>query len=409
MLRARKRSAVVAWPGRAAVSGLAAAGMLVAGASPAAASPAVTPAPTAKVDCVTLNADGTCALAGTVYAIAQLGTTTYIGGSFTSVSGTPRSNVAAIKADGTLDPTWSPSTGGSDTSTGTVYALAVAADRSKVFLGGDFTTVGTTARRNLAAVTPDTGAVVQDWSTNTNNVVRALAADNADRLYVGGAFGRLGNQDIPKLGAVTQSSGAVEASFVAPRPAGTVRALTLSDDGSNLYAGGGFTSISGQSRPGAAELDASTGAVTDFAPTNGGVVISMDMTPSGRLFFGTTTNRTYAYEPAKNGVPEYARPVRTGGDVQAILATDDEVYIGGHFTNILEPVKVGRPGVASFETATGTPTAWNPRVSVTHFGVWAIGLTNTPLSPDATPALSIGGDFTKAGGLARRGYTRFNF
>jgi len=391
--------------GRVAVGALTVAGMVVVGSGAAVASPVLPPVPTAKVDCVTLNADGTCALAGTVYAIAQLDGTTYIGGSFTSVSGAPRSNVAAIQADGTLDPTWNPSTSGTDPSTGTVYALAVSSDKTKVFIGGDFTAVGGTARRNLVAVTPDTGAVVDGWSTNTNNVVRALAADSSDRLFVGGAFGRIANQPIPKLAAVKQSDGTVDTSF-APQPAGTVRALTLSEDGSRLYAGGGFTSVAGLPRKGAAELVASTGAVTNFAPTDGGVVISMDMTPTGRLFFGTTTNRTWAYEPSKGGVAEYR--VRTGGDVQAILATDDEVYIGGHFTNLPE-AKLSRPGMASFLPGNGTPTTWNPSVSVTHFGVWAIGLTRTPLSPEATPALSIGGDFTRVNGQARRGYARFNF
>ena len=43
---------------------------------------------------------------------------------------------------------------------------------------------------------------------------------------------------------------------------------------------------------------------TSFAPTDGGVVISMDVAPGagGRLFFGTTSNRTCAYDPAKGGL-----------------------------------------------------------------------------------------------------------
>jgi hypothetical protein len=41
--------------------------------------------------------------------------------------------------------------------------------------------------------------------------------------------------------------------------------------------------------------------------------------------------------------------------------------------------------------------------------VWAFGLTRTPLSPTAAPALSVGGDFTVAGKVSRRGYARFKF
>jgi hypothetical protein len=389
-MRARSLSAA------AAVSATVAA-ILVA-APQASASPSAVPAPTAKVDCKTYDDTGKCIEPGVVYALVQVGGVTYIGGDFNSVSGSPRANLAAIRADGTLDPTWNPSTDG------IVYALAASSDASKIFVGGAFATIDGAARR-LAAVTPDTGALVSSWNTTTNNnLIRALAADTGDRLYVGGGFGRIGGKAIHRLGAVSQASGAVDTSFN-PDPSGTVRALTLTDDGSKLYAGGPFTTIGGLARPGVAELNAATGAVTSFAPTDGGVVISMDVAPSGRLFFGTTSNRTWAYDPAVSNAGLYR--VRTGGDVQAIVATNSEVYIGGHF-NTLPEAKLNRLALASFATSDGTPTAWDPGANGS-FGVWAMGLTVTPLSPNAIPSLSIGGDFTRVGGLARRGYARFNF
>jgi hypothetical protein len=380
---------------------VATAGALLLGSGQAAhASPSATPLPTDKVDCVAYDATGTkCEVLGVVYAMTQVGGLTYIGGSFTSISGVPRSNVAAIRADGSLDPTWNPSTNG------VVYAMAASSDGSKVFLGGGFTTVGGAAWSRLAAVTPDTGALITTWKgTANNNFVRALATDGADRLYVGGTFGRLSGKAVPRLGVISQSTGVADSSFV-PQPNGAVRALSLSDDASSLFVGGGFSSIAGKSRPGAAELVAATGAATTFAPTDGGVVISMDVSSSGQLFFGTTSNRTWVYDVAAGGTPQYR--VRTGGDVQAILATDDEVYIGGHF-NTLPESKLNRVALASFDPATGTPTAWNPGAPG-PFGVWTIGLTRTPLSPNATPALSIGGDFSRVATLPRRGYARFAF
>ncbi len=134
------------------------------GTAPASASPLSVPVSTAKVDCVAFDtATGRCEVVGVVYATTQVGSLTYIGGSFTSVSGVPRSNVAAIRADGSLDPTWNPSTNG------VVYALAASSDGSKVYLGGGFTTVGGQQRGRLAAVTPDTGQLVPGWTTVTNN------------------------------------------------------------------------------------------------------------------------------------------------------------------------------------------------------------------------------------------------
>jgi hypothetical protein len=372
---------------------------LVAGGPAAGASPSAVPAPTAKVNCVSFDADGICRIVGVVYAIAQVGDRTYIGGSFTHVSGVPRSNVAAIRGDGTLDPDWNPSTDG------VVYALAASSDGSKIFLGGGFTAVGGQAHARLAAVTADTGQLITAWKTTANsNFVRALVADSADRLYVGGNFGTIGGRAISRLAAVSQSTGVVDTSFSA-QPNNTVRVLTLAHDDTKLYAGGSFTTMGGVARPGAAEMLPATGAVTSFAPTDGGVVIAMDITPSGRLFFGTSSNRTWAYDPLKGGIPEYR--VRTSGDVQAILATDDEVYIGGHFSGLPE-AKLERQHIASFLPQDGAATSWNPGLNGAY-GVWAFGLTNTALSPDAVPALSVGGDFTVVAGVARRGYARFNF
>ena len=120
---------------------------------------------------------------------------------------------------------------------------------------------------------------------------------------------------------------------------------------------------------------------------------------------GTSSNRVWAHEPAKGGVPEYR--VRTSGDAQAILATDDAVCIGGHFSGLPE-FHLERQHIASFLAGNGQPTSWNPGING-DYGPWALGLTRTALSPDAVPALSVGGDFTVVAGLARRGYARFNF
>jgi Domain of unknown function (DUF5122) beta-propeller len=194
---------------------------LLVSAPAASASPLAVPEPTAKVDCVLFDpATGQCSVAGVVYALTQVGGMTYIGGSFASVSGVPRQNVAAIRADGSLDPTWNPTTDG------VVYALAASSDGSKIFLGGGFTTVGGQAHGRLAAVTSDTGQLVSGWTTTTNNnLVRALVADSTDRLYVGGSFGRIGGRATRKLAALSQSTGAVDTSF-APQPSANIRALT---------------------------------------------------------------------------------------------------------------------------------------------------------------------------------------
>ena len=202
-------------------------------------------------------------------------------------------------------------------------------------------------------------------------------------LHVGGSFTLFSGHSIARLAAVNQSTGAVDTSFAAA-PSGTVWALALSEEGSKLYAGGPFTTIGEASRPGAAELSATSGAATlshrrtaasSFRWTSPRVVVCSSELPR---------NRTYAYDPSASGAPVYR--VRTSGDLQAILFADEEVYIGGRSLTCLE-AKLEQVHVASFQTASGRPTGWNPGANGSY-GVWAIGLTKTALSPNAVPALS---------------------
>jgi uncharacterized membrane protein len=329
------------------------------------------------------------ATGGTVYAVAQVGDRTVIGGDFTAVGGVPRQHVAAILADGTLDQTWNP---GAD---GTVYALAASADGSRIFLGGTFTSAGGAARSRLAAVDATTGAAVPGWTADTNGDVRALAAFG-DRLYVGGAFTTVQALAIRRLAAVSMSTGVVSTTFK-PWPDWTVRGLAVSPDGTKVYPVGGFTTIAGVARKGAAEILAATGRATAFAPTDGGALLAVGITPDGsRIFFSNPANVLFAYDPAVSNGPVWT--VKTGGDVQAVAASATEVYIGGHFSQI-STFKVKRAQVASLLVTDGTPTAWAPALVGSYMGVWAI-----TTSPDR---VVIGGDFTKVGSRGQPGVARF--
>lgn len=359
---------------RAALAALAVFCGLLVGTSSAAASPSTVAEATADVN-------------GTVYASVQVGDRTFIAGDFTTAGGLPRLNAAAIRADGTVDPSWDPAPNG------IVYALAASDDGATIYLGGAFSTVGSTPRSRLAAVDAGTGAAVRSWRANAGNLIRALSV-SGDRLYVGGRFAKIGGVSVSSLASLEASTGKVDPAF-APNPDLGVRALTVSPDGQHLYVGGGFTSIGGVRRPGIAELNGASGQVTDFAPVEGGVVIAADLTPDGqRLFFSTKSNRTWAYDPAVSNTGVYR--VRTSGDVQAIVATESEVYIGGHFSALPE-AKLDRPKLASF-LIDGTPTDW--RVDVDSFiGVWTITAT-----PDF---LAIGGGFHHIDGVAQKGFARF--
>ncbi|MDQ1307275.1 MAG: trimeric autotransporter adhesin, partial [Actinomycetota bacterium] len=107
---------------------------------------------------------------GSIFAVAADGAGGfYLGGSFTSLNGVPRNRLAHVAADGTLDPMWKPTVAGSTPTE--VYALAVSG--STVYVGGSFTQVSGTTRNRAAAVDATTGTVMA-W--NPNIVVGAVYA-----------------------------------------------------------------------------------------------------------------------------------------------------------------------------------------------------------------------------------------
>jgi hypothetical protein len=154
-----------------------------------------------------------------------------------------------------------------------------------------------------------------------------------------------------------------------------------------VYAGGPFSSISGASRPGCAELDAATGNETAFDPSQGGVIVSMDLSSDGRrLWCSTSSNRTYMYDPASNN-PIWT--LQTGGDVQAADDSADELYIGGHFSNTKGQGGAQRVHLASVSRTNAITSSWNPSAGGVY-GVWAIEVVGDKVL--------VGGDFDNTGG-----------
>ena len=132
---------------------------------------------------------------------------------------------------------------------GEVHAIAQIG--ATIYVGGSFTAVGygagTIARAYLAAMDASSGLLVDAFDPRPDNAVDALlkSADGA-RLYAGGVFNRIGGcTPCDRLAMLDPATGAANPSFH-PQPNAGVLKLALY--GRTLYLGGKFTSVAGVTR-----------------------------------------------------------------------------------------------------------------------------------------------------------------
>src|SRR5439155_23536880 len=132
-------------------------------------------------------------VAGSVFAVVSGGPGGwYIGGSFTTVGGLPRSNLAHVTSYLSVSA-WSPN------ADGIVRALAVSGPT--VYVGGDFTSIGGAARNHIAALDATTGAVTA-WDPNATGFGVYALTVSGSTVYAGGDFTSVGRQPHHHIAAI---------------------------------------------------------------------------------------------------------------------------------------------------------------------------------------------------------------
>lgn len=205
------------------------------------------------------------ALPGQVWAVAeQPDGKILIGGNFTSVNGTSRKNLARLNQNGSLDTTFDPGTGPN----GDVHSLEITSTGA-ILAGGDFTTWnGSSAGAKVVLLTATGGR-----NTSWTSPVSVAAGDSvkwiqstAAGVYIGGKFSTPRN-GIARLNASTGANDTVFA-VTTGTGTGTVNSGTLLDDGKILVAGD-FTAMNGTTRNRIARLNTNGSLDTGFAPSTG--------------------------------------------------------------------------------------------------------------------------------------------
>jgi hypothetical protein len=330
-----------------------------------------------KTDATTGTQDGTWTASVTsgsaVYAMAITGTTLYIGGSFTVVGGGTgggsRTQGASVSTTGSGTwTTWNASaTGGGST----IRSLVVSG--TTVYIGGSFSTVKATARTNAAAINTTGAGTLQTWAPTTNGTVYSIKISGAV-AYLGGVF----TSPMGRLVAWSSAPGAVgtlqNGAWSVPND--SVYALEIL--GSTLYAHGRFTQVGGTTRTGLASYDTGTGALTSWSPgTTGALVADATLAVSGnKVFVGGYAAfggipRTNAVAINSDGSLSSWDPAPNGA-VESIAVNGSTVYLGGTFSSAGGS---SRTNAAAVDPSTGTATSWDPAPNSTVYHLALSGST----------------------------------
>lgn len=247
---------------------------------------------------------------------------------------------------------------------GRVEAIVYVGD--KVVLGGSFTgvaprgsTAWNTSYRYLVAFSASTGALVTSFNPRVGGPVEAMATDGSN-IYAGGSFSSVsGNTALKKIAKIN-SSGTVDAGF---RPGGVgAKVSAVAYSAGRVYIGGAFTKISGTPVYRLARLSSANGALD-------------------RGWLPRVTNSTRKDAP----------------NVRALTVTGDAVYIGGYFQAVNGAL---RRSAARVSASTGAVSSWNPRVVVKQSKNRGIVYALQTASVGGTSVVFVCGDFAYANGSA---------
>jgi outer membrane protein assembly factor BamB len=191
-----------------------------------------------------------------VRALVASGGFLYLGGEFGAVNGEVRSRLARIDGiTGELDPNWTPS------ADGPVRTLELSPGSSRLYAGGEFTTISSKtrseSRRNLAALVASTGELDTSWLRDyPGRPVYDVEASGPGGVYVAG--GGTGGE----AAAFDASTGA---SLWSLKGDGDFQAVAYLDG--QVYFGGHFRVLDdGTRRKGLLAVAANTGNLSQWNP-----------------------------------------------------------------------------------------------------------------------------------------------
>lgn len=320
---------------------------------------------------------------GEVRALSPGGNRTIVGGVFPAVAGATTNHIAAW--DGT---TFSPLGAGV---TGTSVDALLTLDNGDLVAGGAFTAAGGVAADNLARWN---GSAWSAFGTGLNQPVLAICKLPNGDLVAGGSFTTAGGVPCARIARWNGSSWSPLGSGMD----GEVRALAARSDGM-LFAAGSFTTAGGVACSRIAQWNGSlwfqlgagcNDTVHGLAVRPNGDVVAVGAFSSAGGLPADRCSRWIGSGWAPMGA--------ASGDLTAVRAVcvlpNGDVVAGRGFH---EPTSATDTGISRWNGATwsGIGDGLAPFQSPAHVEVRALAMT-------ATGGLTVGGDFSAAGGVASR-------
>ncbi len=227
----------------------------------------------------------------TIYALAETfmpDRRLLVGGSFLNMNGVSHPSLARLSNTGLLDSTFDPNLH----INGTVYAIAVyptnTIDGGKIVIGGNFTIVDTISRNGIARLNPDgTLDTSFDPGMGATNTVTALAIQLDGRVLVGGSFTNFNGYALNHI-ARLNSNGEVDTSFhVGAGADDTVDAIVVQPD-TRILVAGLFTHANGVSRNRLTRLlpDGTVDPAINFGLGANGYISALALQPDGMMVIG---------------------------------------------------------------------------------------------------------------------------
>jgi len=282
----------------------------------------------------------------------------YVGGDFVVPAFVGHVSLLHLTSAGQLDTSFNPNPTSSTPFGSSVTAMALSG--TTLYLGGSFDSIGGQTRYNLAAIDTTTGNVTA-WNPSQSDsgsfrFIEAFALSGST-LYVGGGFSSIGGQSRQNLVAIDTGTAAV----LPWNPTADQVVTGLAISGSTVYASGSFATVDGQARIGVAAMDASTGSLRSWDPQLGRFQDAIAVA-NGTVYVGTSYDEfndanLHAIDAATGTVQNWHPSITSVGAIRTLMVSGTTLYVGGSFDQV---AGAARHNAAAFNVTSGALTAWNP-------------------------------------------------